>query len=76
MTRSQVAVFLWRAAEKPAAGTSAAFTDVESGAYYADAVAWAVAEDITKGTSSTTFSPLADCTRGQIVTFLSRYLGA
>lgn len=76
VTRSQVAVFLWRAAEKPAAGTSAAFTDVESGAYYADAVAWAVAEDITKGTSSTTFSPLADCTRGQIVTFLYRYLGA
>ena len=40
--------------------------------YYADAVLWAVKEDITKGTTSTTFSPNADCTRAQIVTFLWR----
>lgn len=48
------------------------FTDVAADAYYADAVTWAVANDITKGTSASTFSPNADCTRGQIVTFLYR----
>ena len=40
--------------------------------YYADAVLWAVKEDISKGTTNTTFSPDADCTRAQIVTFLWR----
>ena len=48
------------------------FADVKSSAYYADAVLWAVKEDITKGTTNTTFSPDADCTRAQIVTFLWR----
>lgn len=48
------------------------FTDVPAGAYYAGAVAWAVANNITTGTSATTFSPNADCTRAQIVTFLYR----
>ncbi len=48
------------------------FTDVPVGSYYYDAVLWAVRENITKGTTSTTFSPDADCTRAQIVTFLWR----
>ena len=46
--------------------------DVADGAYYADAVKWAVAESVTAGTSATTFSPDASCTRAQIVTFLYR----
>ena len=51
------------------------FTDVPAGAYYADAVKWAVAEGITSGTSPTTFSPNNGCTRAQMVTFLWRAAG-
>ena len=57
------------------AGGEIAFRDVPSGAYYADAVAWAVGEGITTGTSDTTFSPNAPCTRAQVVTFIWRALG-
>ena len=71
-SRAQIVAFLWRSEKSPAAGTANPFADVKSTAYYADAVLWAVKEDITKGTSSTTFSPDADCTRAQIVTFLWR----
>ena len=48
------------------------FSDVADGAYYYNAVLWAAQEGITEGTSGTTFSPDADCTRAQIVTFLFR----
>ena len=71
-TRAQIVTFLWRSEKSPAAGTANPFADVKSTAYYADAVLWAVREDITKGTTNTTFSPDADCTRAQIVTFLWR----
>ena len=71
-TRAQIVTFLWRSEKSPAAGTANPFADVKSTAYYAGAVLWAVREDITKGTTSTTFSPDADCTRAQIVTFLWR----
>ena len=71
-TRAQIVAFLWRSEKSPAAGTANLFVDVKSTAYYADAVLWAVKEDITKGTTNTTFSPDADCTRAQIVTFLWR----
>ena len=71
-TRAQIVAFLWRSEKSPAAGTANPFADVKSTAYYADAVLWAVKENITKGTTSTTFSPDADCTRAQIVTFLWR----
>ncbi len=71
-TRAQIVAFLWRSEKSPAAGTANPFADVKSDAYYADAVLWAVKENITKGTTSTTFSPDADCTRAQIVTFLWR----
>mgnify|MGYP000622739459 CR=1 FL=1 len=71
VTRSQTVTFLYRAAGAPAV-SGGSFADVDANAYYADAVAWAVAEDITSGTSETTFSPDAPCTRGQIVTFLYR----
>lgn len=71
-TRAQIVAFLWRSEKSPAAGTANPFADVKSTAYYADAVLWAVKENITKGTTSTTFGPNADCTRAQIVTFLWR----
>ena len=71
-TRAQIVTFLWRSEKSPAAGTANLFVDVKSTVYYADAVLWAVKEDITKGTTNTTFSPNADCTRAQIVTFLWR----
>ena len=72
-TRAQAVTFLWRAAGSPApkSGTMP-FTDVAADAYYHDAVLWAVEQGITKGTSDTTFSPNATCTRAQIVTFLWR----
>jgi uncharacterized repeat protein (TIGR02543 family) len=71
-SRAQIVAFLWRSEKSPAAGTANPFADVKSDAYYADAVLWAVKENITKGTTNTTFSPDADCTRAQIVTFLWR----
>ena len=71
-SRAQIVTFLWRSEKSPAAGTANPFADVKSTAYYAGAVLWAVREDITKGTTSTTFSPDTDCTRAQIVTFLWR----
>ena len=73
-TRAQIVTFLWRAQKSPAAIGVNPFTDVAADAYYVDAVLWAVEEKVTKGTSETTFSPDADCTRAQIVTFLYRAL--
>ncbi len=73
-TRGQMATFLYRNAKTPAVTGDHPFTDVKTDAYYNDAVIWAAAEGITNGTSATTFSPDADCTRGQMVTFLYRYL--
>ena len=74
-SRAQIVTFLWRAQGKPVAGTTNPFTDVAENAYYTNAVLWAVENGITKGTSATTFSPVEDCTRAQIVTFLYRCLG-
>ena len=71
-SRAQIVTFLWRSQKSPAAGTANPFTDVKASAYYADAVLWAVKEDVTKGTTNTTFSPDANCTRAQIVTFIWR----
>ena len=72
-TRAQIVTFLWRAAgePKPTAATCD-FTDVKAGAYYYDAVLWAVEKEITNGTSKNTFDPEKTCTRAQIVTFLYR----
>ena len=74
-SRAQIVTFLWRSQKSPAAGTANPFGDVGESDYYADAVLWAVENGITAGTSATTFSPSADCTRAQIVTFLYRCLG-
>ena len=71
-SRAQIVTFLWRSQKSPAAGTANPFTDVKASAYYADAVLWAVKEDVTKGTTNTTFSPDANCTRAQIVTLIWR----
>ena len=71
VTRAQTVTFLYRLAGSPGGG-SHPFTDVPADAYYADAVAWAYSQGIAQGTSATTFSPNAECSRGQIVTFLYR----
>ena len=70
-TRAQCVTFLYRAVGS-AATAKASFTDVSADAYYAPAVDWAVEKGVTTGTSATTFSPDAACTRAQIVTFLYR----
>jgi len=74
VTRAQTVTFLFRSAKGAAAGTANPFTDVDEGAYYYEAVLWAVENGITKGTSDAAFSPDSGCTRAQIVTFLYRYL--
>ena len=71
VNRAQTVTFLYRVAGSPASGSSS-FSDVPESAYFAKAVAWADANDITNGTSNVKFSPNADCTRGQIVTLLYR----
>lgn len=71
-SRAQIVTFLWRSQKSPAVGSLNPFTDVSANAYYTDAVLWAVEENITKGTTATTFSPDTDCTRAQIVTLLYR----
>lgn len=75
VTRAQVVTFLYRNAGSPSVCGSAPFADVLTGAYYRDAVCWAVMQGITAGTSATTFSPDESCTRAQIVTFLYRASG-
>lgn len=74
-TRAQIVSFLWRAAGSPAPKSTAAFTDVSTDAYYADAVAWAVENGITSGTSTATFGPDESCTRAQAMTFLYKAHG-
>lgn len=71
-TRGDFVSYLWKAAGSPKAGTGGQFTDVSASAPYAQAVAWAVGQGITTGTTDNTFSPDMTCTRGQIVTFLYR----
>ena len=73
VTRGQVATFLYRAASAAKPNTFNPFTDVKPTAYNYDAILWAYDNRITTGTSDTTFSPDAYCTRAQIVTFLYRY---
>ena len=72
VTRGQTVTFLWRANASPVVNFAMNFTDVNESAYYAEAVRWAVSENITAGTGANAFSPDAPCTRGQIVTFLYR----
>ena len=75
VTRADTVVYLWKMSGSPDMGTVSTFKDVPANASYAKAVAWAVKKGITTGTSETTFSPNATCTRGHIVTFLQRTVG-
>lgn len=73
-TGAHIVTFLWRAAGSPEPKSMAGFTDVSASAYYAKAVAWAVENGVTNGTTATTFDPDAVCTRAQAVAFLARAL--
>ena len=79
-TRSQSITFIYRSEQAQGGGMQGEwmfqnpFTDVNLEDYYGEAVMWAVANGVTGGTTATTFSPNADCTRAQIVTFLYRCL--
>ena len=73
-TRSATVVYLWKNAGSPYTSYYGTFADVTAGSGFASAVAWAVNNGVTSGTSETTFSPDTTCTRGQIVTFLKRAL--
>lgn len=73
-TRAMTVEYMWKAAGSPKASYDGKFGDVAAGADYAQAVAWALDNGVTSGTSDTTFSPGNTCTRGQIVTFLYRAL--
>lgn len=75
-SRYQIVMFLWRAAGQPEAKAAVSFADVKPGDIFYEAVQWAVERGIANGTSSTSFSPFAPCTRGQIVTFLYRSAGS
>jgi hypothetical protein len=75
-TRAQLVTFLWRAAGSPAVNYAMNFTDVDSGAYYAEAVRWAASEKIVEGTTAETFAPDAAITRAQVVTMLYRFAKA
>ena len=80
-TRAQIMTFIYRSEQAQGGGMQGAwmfqnpFSDVDLESYYGEAVMWAVANGVTSGTSDTTFSPNANCTRAQIVTFLYRCLG-
>ena len=73
LTRAQVVTMLYRMAGAPETDAAAAFADVPEGAYYADALAWAVETGVTEGVSETEFAPDMDVTREQFVTFLYRF---
>lgn len=75
-TRAQLVTFLWRAAGSPVVNYAMNFTDVDSGAYYAEAVRWAASEKVVEGTTAETFAPDAAVTRAQVVTMLYRFAKA
>lgn len=75
-TRAQLVTLLWRAAGKPVVNYAMNFNDVDSGAYYAEAVRWAASEKVVEGTTAETFAPDAAVTRAQMVTMLYRFAKA
>lgn len=74
INRAQMVTMLWRTMGQPAAASGASFADVPADSYYAQAVAWAIENGITAGVGNGKFDPDAACTRGQIATFLYRYM--
>ena len=75
-TRAQLVTLLWRAAGSPVVNYAMNFNDVDSGAYYAEAVRWAASEKVVEGTTAETFAPDAAVTRAQVVTMLYRFAKA
>ncbi len=75
-TRAEIVTFLWRAAGSPVVNYAMNMSDIPEGAYYAEAVRWALSEGIAVGTSADTFSPDDTCTRAEAVTFLCRAKGS
>ena len=75
-TRAQLVTLLWRAAGSPVVNYAMTFNDVDSGAYYAEAVRWAASEKVVEGTTAETFAPDAAVTRAQVVTMLYRFAKA
>ncbi len=73
ITRAQAVTMIYRYAGSPSVSTTNPFTDTSSSAYYYDAMLWAVKNEITSGTTKTTFSPSTTCSRAMMVTFLYRY---
>ena len=76
VTRAQLVTFLWHAAGSPVVNYAMNFTDVDGGAYYAEAVRWAASEKVVEGTTAETFAPDAAVTRAQVVTMLYRFAKA
>ena len=75
-TRAQIVTFLWRAAGSPVVNYLMPFTDVDEGAYYAEAVRWAASTGIVTGLTETTFGTNDVCTRAQAATMIYRYAQA
>lgn len=75
-TRAQIVTFLWRAAGSPVVNYLMPFTDVDEGAYYAEAVRWAASSGIITGLTETTFGTNGVCTRAQAAAMIYRYAQA
>lgn len=75
-TRAQIVTFLWRAAGSPVVNYLMPFTDVDEGAYYAEAVRWAASTGIVTGLTETTFGANGICTRAQAAAMIYRYAQA
>lgn len=75
-TRGQIVTFMWRSEGALEVSAANPFTDVKKSDYYYNAVLWAVKNEVTTGVSKDAFAPGDTCTRGQIVTFLYRYVGS
>ena len=75
-TRAQIVTFLWRAAGSPVVNYLMPFTDVDEGAYYAEAVRWAASTGIVTGLTEMTFGTNDVCTRAQAAAMIYRYAQA
>lgn len=73
-TRAQIVTFLWRVAGSPVVNYLMPFTDVDEGAYYAEAVRWAASTGIVTGLTETTFGTNDGCTRAQAAAMIYRYV--
>ena len=75
-TRAQIVTFLWRVAGSPVVNYLMPFTDVDEGAYYAEAVRWAASTGIVTGLTESTFGTNGICTRAQAAAMIYRYAQA